>query len=150
MVICRPSSYLFAANTEFQTAPIGPFFIICLFTRNRSFMVRISRSILPFPCSRAPGRLFALFQTVCKTERTRYLPIPSLGSLLFFLVRHIVLCNVSRTQLLFSLSDCPKILRPAIRKNDLSILIYISSLLLHFGTGPQNLELFLRFVFFGV
>ena len=48
MVICRPSSYLFATNTEFQTAPIDPFFIIiCLFARNRSFVVRISGSILP-------------------------------------------------------------------------------------------------------
>ena len=64
MVICRPSSYLFATITEFQTAPIDPFFLLFVYSRVTAHLwfVSVAR-FYRFPCGRAPGRLFALFRT---------------------------------------------------------------------------------------
>ena len=93
MVICCPSSYLFAKNTEFQTAPIGPFLLLFVYSRVTAHLWFVSVTLFcRFPCGRAPGRLFALFRTVYKIERTRYLRIPSQGLFLFFW--HVILCYV--------------------------------------------------------
>ena len=84
-------SFFLLIRNEYRSSdsPDWSFFIIiCLFARNRSFVVRISHSILPFPLWSRTGQVICSIQT----ERTRYLRIPSQGLFLFFW--HAILCYV--------------------------------------------------------